>query len=75
MMMLIVLGIIAYVLVAAATFAACYDDGLLYAIATAVLWPCIITMTILMNIFDLLFKIVALVAVLVWNLVIYLTRF
>ena len=48
MMMMIVLGIIAYVLVAAATCAACLDDGVFNALAIAVFWPCILPIAILL---------------------------
>lgn len=70
-MMLIVLGIIAYVLVAAATLAACLDDGVFTALAIAVFWPCILPIAILLGI---LVKIVDFVVVLVRNLATFLTR-
>lgn len=71
MMMMIVLGIIAYVLVAAATLAACLDDGVFNALAIAVFWPCILPIAILLGI---LVKIVDFVVVLVRNLATFLTR-
>lgn len=42
MMMLIVFSIIAYVAVAAATFVACYDDGVFSALSTALFWPLVV---------------------------------
>ncbi len=71
MMMIIVLGIIAYVLVAAATFTACLDDGVFNALAIAVFWPCILPIAIL---FGILVKIVDFAVVLVRNLATFLTR-
>lgn len=53
-MMLIVLGIITYMVIAAVTFIACFDDGLLVAFLTAALWPCILIMAIVSDLLRLL---------------------
>ena len=71
MMMMIVLGIIAYVLVAAATFASCLDDGFINALAIAAFWPCMLPIAILLGI---LVRIMDFVVVLVRNLGTFLTR-
>ena len=71
MMMIIVLGIIAYVLVAAATFVACLDDGVFNALAIAVFWPCLLPIALLLGI---LVRIMDFVAVLVQKLTVYLMR-
>ena len=54
MMMLIALGIVTYMVIAAVTFIACFDDGLLVAFLTAVLWPCILIMAIVSDLLRLL---------------------
>lgn len=54
MMMLIALGIVTYLVIAAVTFIACFDDGLLVAFLTAVLWPGILIMAIVSDLLRLL---------------------
>lgn len=53
-MMLIAFGIVTYLVIAAVTFTACFDDGLLVAFLTAVLWPGILIVAIVSDLLRLL---------------------